>query len=102
MRAAATSLGPKKHPPKSFRPPVGIAEKESGGVYRFYGQREGIDCRSAGWRFQELSVIAVQRSAVCCNDLRAPFSGLLLESSNLKTLVLHSSTGLRLYNGTQR
>jgi hypothetical protein len=39
-----------------------------------------------------LSVIALQRSAVRSNDPGAPFSGPLLERSNLKPLVLHSST----------
>jgi hypothetical protein len=103
MRAAATSLNsPKKDSPKSFQSPVGIAKKESGSVYRLHGQREGIDCRSAGYGFQSLSVIALQKSAVRSNDPGAPFSGFLLESGNLKPLVLHSPTALRLYNGTQR
>jgi hypothetical protein len=50
MRAAATRFNsPKKDSPKSFHSSVGIAKKESGGIYRLHGQREGIDCRSAGY-----------------------------------------------------
>ena len=53
MRAAATSLTrPKKHSPKSFRSPVGIVKKEPCGIHCLHGQREGIDCGSAGYRFQ--------------------------------------------------
>jgi hypothetical protein len=76
-----------------------------GSVYRLHCQHQGIDCRcqiSAGYKFQKFSVLALQRSAIRCNDPGAPFSGLLLERSDLKPLVLHSSTGLRLPSGTQR
>jgi hypothetical protein len=103
MRAADTSLTrPKKHSPKSFRSPVGIVKKEPCGVHCLHGQRECIDCGSAGYGLQKFSVIAPQRSAVRCNDPGAPFSRFLLERGNLKPLVLHSSTTLRLHNGTQR
>src|SRR6516164_2092262 len=102
-KKAATSLtSPTKPSPKSFYSPVSIAKIWPCGVYRLHGQRQGIDCRSAGYRFQSLSVIALQWSAVRCNDPGAPFPGFLLESGNLKPLVLHSSTRLRLHNGTQR
>jgi hypothetical protein len=53
MRAADTSLTrPKKHSPKSFRSPVGIVKKEPCGVHCLHGQRECIDCGSAGYGFQ--------------------------------------------------
>src|SRR4029077_11464368 len=75
MRAADTSLTrPKKHSPKSFRSPVGIVKKEPCGVHCLHGQRECIDCGSAGYGLQKFSVIAPQRSAVRCNDPGAPFS----------------------------
>ena len=41
---------------------------------------------------QQLSVIALQRSAVRRNDPGAPFPRRFLERSNLKAFVLHSST----------
>ena len=91
MGAVATRR-PTKHAPKSFRFPAGITKREAGGVYRLHGQGEGIDCRDAGYRFQQLSVIALQRSAVRRNDPGAPFPRRFLERSNLKAFVLHSST----------
>src|SRR6516162_10687897 len=79
VRAATSLTSPTKPSPKSFYFPVSIAKKWSGGVYRLHGQGEGIDCRHAGYRFQQLSVIALQRSAVRRGDPGAPFSGRFLE-----------------------